>query len=114
MPPTSTNPAASRSRPVATSHERMAKGPRLAAARILWVACASRVRSVDKRMGAGMCQVVHFAQTFARNVGIDLRRRNVGVSQEIFDGSEVARLIQHICREAMAQGVRTDALYTGL
>ena len=45
------------------------------------------------------------------DVGIDLRRRDIGVAEEELDGAEVGAVAQEISGEAVAESVRGDGLH---
>lgn len=53
---------------------------------------------------------MHFAEGFVREVGVDLRRRDVGVAEEFLHGAEVGAVHEEVRREAVAEFVRVDAL----
>ena len=45
-------------------------------------------------------------EPLARNVGVDLCRRNVGMPQQQLNDAQIGAVIQQVRRKGMAQGVR--------
>ena len=50
--------------------------------------------------------VIDLGQMLKIEMGIDLRRRDIGVPQELLDRSQVARGFEQVARERMAQQMR--------
>ena len=53
-----------------------------------------------------MSFLVNLLQSFGRDVGVDLRRRQIGVAEEFLDAAEVGAGIEHVRGEAVSQLVR--------
>src|SRR5260221_2956686 len=49
------------------------------------------------------------AQPVALDVGIDLRRRDIGVAEHLLDAAEIGAVIEQMAGEGMAQDMRRDA-----
>ena len=49
-------------------------------------------------------------QALFEDVGVDLRRRDVGVAEELLHRAQVGAAIEQVAREGEAQDVRADAL----
>ena len=49
-------------------------------------------------------------QALFEDVGVDLRRRDVGVAEELLHRAQVGAAIEQVAGEGVAQDVRADAL----
>ena len=49
---------------------------------------------------------VGLLKVFARDMGIDLRSRNVGVAEHLLDGTNIGVILDQVRRERMPQRVR--------
>src|SRR5947207_1503192 len=58
------------------------------------------------RSGSGMELVVNAPQALARDVGVDLRRRDVGVAEHRLERAQVGATFEQMRREGMAKDVR--------
>ena len=54
---------------------------------------------LDKRLQAGV-----------EHMGVDLRRRNVGMAEQLLDHAQVRAVLQQVRGEGMAQDVRRERL----
>ena len=54
--------------------------------------------------------VVNLDQLFHRDMRVDLRGREPRMTQQFLDVAQVRPAVQQVCRERMAQGVRTDVV----
>jgi len=52
----------------------------------------------------------HAARAALQNVGVDHRRRDVLMAEQLLDGSDVAARLKQVCRERVPQRVASDAL----
>ena len=51
----------------------------------------------------------HRLGAVVEHMGIDLRRRNIGVAEQILDDAQVRAVLQQMAGEGVAQHVRADA-----
>ena len=66
----------------------------------------ARLRPVRQRM-----QVAHHAlQPLVEHVGVDLRRRDVGMAEQLLHDAQVGAVLQEVAGEGVAQHVRADAV----
>jgi hypothetical protein len=56
-----------------------------------------------------MCPVVYLGKMPEVKVGVDLRRRDVGVSEKLLDTAKIVARFEKMSREGVAQQVRIDA-----
>jgi hypothetical protein len=54
--------------------------------------------------------VVQLLEPLAGDMGVDLRRRDVGVAEQQLHHAQVGAVVQQVGGEGMAQHVRRDAL----
>lgn len=54
--------------------------------------------------------LVHTSEVWVCNVRIDLSGRDIAVPEHGLDAAQVCAVHEQVCREAMAQGMRTDML----
>src|SRR3990167_8415494 len=54
--------------------------------------------------------LVQLPQSLPRYLGVDLRGRNVGVSQQHLHHAQISTVVEQVCRKRMAQGVRRQVL----
>lgn len=66
------------------------------------------------RLGAGERVVVvdEALQAFFKDVGVDLRRRDIGVAEKLLDRAQIGAAVEEMAGERMAQDVRADALWS--
>jgi len=50
----------------------------------------------------------HTLQPLARDMGVDFRRRDVGMSQHLLDGAQIRAVVEQMGGEGVAQHVRAD------
>lgn len=77
-----------------------------------WSDVRPEVRS-DVRSGPGMGPFVAAAQAFDRDVGVDLCRRQAGVSEDLLHGAQVGAALQEVGGRAVPQPVRPEVGSTG-
>ena len=53
-------------------------------------------------------RLVHLAELFVREMGVDLRGRDVGVAEELLHGAEVGAVHEEVGGKAVAEEVRVD------
>src|SRR5260221_8978955 len=58
--------------------------------------------------GARMKRAMHLAQVALGQMRVNLRRRNVAMTEHLLHGAQVGAAFEQMRREAMAQGVRAD------
>ena len=68
----------------------------------------ARRRTACRLLGARMRRVVHLREVAEVELGVDLRRRDVGVAEQLLHGAQVAARLQQVRRERVAQHVRMD------
>ena len=54
--------------------------------------------------------LVHAPEILAIDVRVDLRRRNVDVSEHLLDGAQIGAALEQVRREGVTQRVRRDGL----
>lgn len=59
---------------------------------------------------AGVEFFVDFAEVLVGDVGVDLRRADIGVAKEGLDGAQVGSVTEKVCCKAMPKSVRRNPL----
>src|SRR5215204_4643400 len=91
--------------PVKSSPIRPAGQPRTPS---YWIWAGSPRTAVTRRLSAGMEAVVNGPQARFQDVGVDLRRGQVGVPQHHLDGAQVGAPVEQVGRERMADDVPAE------
>src|SRR5258705_9938681 len=65
-------------------------------------------RNTGARSRPGMKTVVHRPHPLLQHVGVNLRRREIGVAEHHLDGAEVGAALEQVRRERMPQHVRAE------
>src|ERR1700733_9462883 len=72
--------------------------------------CRLRLRlGLGTRMSVSRVEFsVNVAQTRGSDMGINFRRADVGVAEQFLDHPQIGAVLQQMCGETVAQGVRRD------
>src|SRR5258705_7602511 len=65
-------------------------------------------RNTAARSRPGMKTVVHRPHPLLQHVGVNLRRRQIGVAEHHLDGAEIRAALEQVRRERMPQHVRAE------
>ena len=72
-------------------------------------------RIATRSLCAGMMHGVQLLQAFARNVGIYLSGRDIGMPEQHLHHAQIGAMIEQVCRKGVAQDMgRQRCAYVGL